>query len=55
MEEKTNPQGKLPWQTPELMEMNMQKIREEEIELFLRQISDEQVFLRMSGSNDPNR
>ena len=53
MEEKTNPQGKLPWQKPELMEVNMQKIREEEMELYLRQISDEQLFLRMTGSNGP--
>ena len=50
MEEKTNPQGKLPWQTPEIIEVNMQKIREKEMENFLRQISDEELFKLMELS-----
>ena len=42
MEEKTNPQGKLPWQKPE--------IREEEMENFLRAINNEELFLRITPS-----
>ena len=54
MEEKTNPQGKLPWQKPELIEVNMQQIREEEMENFLRQISDEELFRLMELSGPGN-
>ena len=54
MEEKTNPQGKLPWQKPEIIEVNMQRIREEEMENFLRAINNEELFLRMTTSS-PDR
>ena len=55
MGKNTYPMDKKPWETPIITEVNVKKIREEEIEMYLRQISDEQLFLRMAGSNDPNR
>ncbi len=54
MEEIKDPNKKIPWQTPTITEVNVKKIREEEMENFLRAINNEELFLRMTTSN-PDR
>jgi hypothetical protein len=44
---------KKPWETPTIIEVNVKKIREEEIENYLRLINNEELFLRISGSDGP--
>ncbi len=44
---------KKPWETPIITEVNVKKIREEEMENYLRLINNEELFLRISGSDGP--
>jgi hypothetical protein len=41
---------KKPWETPTITEVNVKKIREEEMENYLRQISNEDLFKLMDNS-----
>ena len=50
MGKNTYPVDKKPWETPTITEVNVKKIREEEIELFLRLIDDENQFRLLEGS-----
>ncbi len=54
MGKNTYPMNKKPWETPTIKEVNVKKIREEEMENFLRAINNEELFLRMTTSN-PDR
>jgi hypothetical protein len=51
MEEIKDPNKKIPWQTPTLIEVNVKKIREEEMENYLRLINNEELFLRLATSS----
>ncbi len=42
---------KKPWETPIITEVNVKKIREEEMENYLRLISNEELFLRLATSS----
>ncbi len=53
MGENTYPMDKKLWETPTITEMNVKKIREEEMENYLRLINNEELFLRISGSDGP--
>jgi hypothetical protein len=53
MEEINDPNKKIPWQTPALIEVNVKKIREEEMENYLRLINNEELFLRIADSINP--
>jgi len=46
----TYPVDKKPWETPKIIEVNVKKIREEEMENYLRQISNEELFLKITPS-----
>jgi hypothetical protein len=49
----TYPMDKKSWETPTITEVNVKKIREEEMENYLRLISNEELFLKISGSDGP--
>jgi hypothetical protein len=49
----TYPMDKKSWETPNIIEVNVKKIREEEMENYLRLISDEQLFQRITTSGEP--
>jgi hypothetical protein len=49
----TYPMDKKPWETPTITEVNVRKIREEEMENYLRLISNEELFLRITDSINP--
>jgi hypothetical protein len=49
----TYPRDKKPWETPTIIEVNVKMIREEEMENYLRLINNEELFLRISGSDGP--
>ncbi len=53
MGENTYLMDKKPWETPTITEVNVKKIREEEMENYLRLINNEELFLRISGSDGP--
>ncbi|MFZ9695228.1 MAG: hypothetical protein ACO3AY_05070 [Chitinophagaceae bacterium] len=53
MGENTYLMDKKPWETPIITEVNVKKIREEEMENYLRLINNEELFLRISGSDGP--
>jgi hypothetical protein len=44
---------KKPWETPTITEVNVKKTREEEMENYLRLISDVQLFQRITTSGEP--
>jgi hypothetical protein len=47
----TYPMDKKPWETPTITEVNVKKIREEEMENYLRLINNEEIFLRLATSS----
>ena len=49
----TYPMDKKPWETPTIKEVNVKKIREEEMENYLRLINNEELFLRIADSINP--
>jgi hypothetical protein len=46
----TYPIDKKPWETPSIIEVNVKKIREEEMENYLRLISNEELFKLLDNS-----
>ena len=50
MGENTYLMDKKPWETPTITEVNVKKIREEEMELLLRLIDNEDQFRLLEGS-----
>ena len=46
----TYPMDKKPWETPTIIEVNVKKIREEEMENYLRLISNEELFKLLDNS-----
>jgi hypothetical protein len=46
----TYPMDKKPWETPTITEVNVKKIREEEMENYLRLISNEELFKLLDNS-----
>jgi hypothetical protein len=54
MEEINYPNKKIPWQTPTITEVNVKKIREEEMENYLRLINNEELFKLMGLSGPEN-
>jgi len=50
----TYPMDKKPWETPTITEVNVKKIREEEMENYLRLISNEELFRLMELSGPGN-
>ena len=53
MGENTYLMDKKPWETPTITEVNVKKIKEEEMENYLRLINNAELFLRISGSDGP--
>ncbi len=50
MGKNTYPGDKKPWETPKIIEVNVKKIREEELENYLRLISNEELFKLLDNS-----
>jgi len=50
MGKNTYPTDKKPWETPTITEVNVRKIREEEMGNYLRMISNEELFLKITPS-----
>ncbi len=50
MGKNTYPGDKKPWETPTIIEVNVKKIREEEMENYLRLISNEELFKLLDNS-----
>jgi hypothetical protein len=50
MDINTYPMDKKPWETPTIIEVNVKKIREEEMENYLRLISNEELFKLLDNS-----
>jgi hypothetical protein len=46
----TYPMDKKPWEPPTITEVNVKKIREEEMENYLRLISNEELFKLLDNS-----
>jgi len=46
----TYPMDKKPWETPIITEVNVKKIREEDMENYLRLISNEELFKLLDNS-----
>ena len=46
----TYPMDKKPWETPTITEVNVKKIKEEEMENYLRLISNEELFKLLDNS-----
>ena len=46
----TYPMDKKPWEKPTIKEVNVKKIREEEMENYLRLINNEELFKLMTGT-----
>jgi len=44
------PMDKKPWETPTIIEVDVKKIREEEMENYLRLISNEELFKLLDNS-----
>ena len=50
MDINTYPMDKKPWETPIITEVNVKKIREEDMENYLRLISNEELFKLLDNS-----